>query len=486
MLERAEKPLPKLLPRPPASLYHNDTDKGLDLVISLPLQRFYSKAEEAKSSRIPISLNADDQSALVVPTINTKLAEKTTWESDPLRLCLIDGSATSSPIQLQAHDNQIGKDEQLLSQLYVAIVSPDTDYVTLASALPYASSAYIAPSPPPKPLLKTSLSLLPVESYAPLPPPPTAVEPWFYSLEEDQSVPTTASPTIASVFLFDEDTKGCTEETWEAIFHPLSTFRHKKGELEYCAWNSTNLSQAAARVAQRVIHARAHDTDILSSSDITVEATIPRVMSTPSPTHTPELMLNENKTNESQLTLPVAEERHYYDMLQKIRGGQRYSHDSSIDSQLYSDSQDDSLSIRSDGGSHDVNRVKSDALKQSLVARIASASSLSAFFLTNTQNEEKNQQQDPETLTLQKPHYWTEKRLFWIGFVCPLLWYYGSFHIGASSRTKDLRWQKRCRMAALYFSIVLSVVILVVSVKAAGAAGARQAQSDTIRAVIAN
>lgn len=98
---------------------------------------------------------------------------------------------------------------------------------------------------------------------------------------------------------------------------------------------------------------------------------------------------------------------------------------------------------------------------------------------------------DPETLMMERPRYWTEKTLFWTGFVCPLLWYYGSVHIRASSSARlldpsDLRWKKRCRLAALYFSVVLSVVILVTCVKAAGSAGVRQTQTDTIRAVIAD
>jgi hypothetical protein len=85
---------------------------------------------------------------------------------------------------------------------------------------------------------------------------------------------------------------------------------------------------------------------------------------------------------------------------------------------------------------------------------------------------------------VEKHRYWNEKRVFWFGFLCPLLWFYGSVSRYRNSVNK--RWQKRCRLAALYFSVVVSVVALVVVVKMAGHAASRQSQSDQIRAVIAD
>ncbi|CEI94120.1 hypothetical protein RMCBS344292_08341 [Rhizopus microsporus] len=76
--------------------------------------------------------------------------------------------------------------------------------------------------------------------------------------------------------------------------------------------------------------------------------------------------------------------------------------------------------------------------------------------------------------------YWTQERLFYAGFACPLLWIYGSF----KKNEIDSMWQKRCRYATLYFSIVLSIAIIVIVVRVNGTVGARQVQSDTIRAVI--
>lgn len=498
MSEQVEKPLPIL----PASLYRKDTDKDLNSVISLPLQRFSNRSNDTTCRQIPISLQENDKPA-VEPTVNRKLTEnnpkldtmattmdefsqKSMWESDPLRLCLVDSSIPSSPVQLKIYDSQVEKniiDSRLSSeQARVRTQLPDDDVATYVPNVPM---------PPPKLLLKTSLSILPTESYASLP--LTAAESWTGNREVDQSLSAAASPTMASVFLFDEGegNKKFTEETWDAIFHPLSTFKHTKSGLEYYAWNPANLPQAAARVAQRVNHLNAYDTEVPSFSNPTAEATIPRLMPTSSTTHSPELASNAEQNQENAITSVGQEEGYYYDMLQKIRGGQRYSHGSSIESQLYADGQDDRLSTKSDDGTHNEQRVKSDTAKQGLVARIASASSLTAIFLGNTNDEKKLHQEhrDPETLVSKKSHYWTEKRFFCIGFVCPLLWFYGSFQIRSSNRTKDpsdLRWQKRCRMAALYFSILVSLVVLVICVKAAGAAGIRQAQSDKIRAVIAN
>jgi hypothetical protein len=510
LVEKTEKPLPKLLPKTLPSLYSSN-EKGLDLTLGLPLHRFYNKFEETHSRRIPILLDDKGDETAISPKIienEAKLksvdkpTQKTTWGADPLRLCLVDGntiSASASPLNTSGGDQEDRETrsvfqssmpfnqqaelpytfkmksaqayEHLLAQLYVPVSSTISDYTTFVSALPYAPASNKAPmSPLPKLLLKTSLSLSPAESYAP--PLSTAVEPGFYSHEDDQITSTATSPTITSTFLSDEDNQGFTKETWEAIFHPLSTFRHKKGGLEYYTWNPANLPLTAVRVAQRVIPTRGQDTTA------SVEATIPQLMPTTPSFSTPELMLND------ETRLQPEEEGYYYDMLQKIRGRHRYSHGSSIETRL---DQSESLSDE---------HVQSDESKQGLIARIASASSLSAIFLGNTPiNEKKLQRQehhkDPETLLMvqQKPCYWTTKRLFWTGFVCPLLWYYGSFQIRASNGIKnpsDLRWQKRCRMAALYFSIILSVVILVVFIKAAGVAGVRQTQSDTIRAVIAN
>ncbi|KAI9265435.1 hypothetical protein EDC94DRAFT_604891 [Helicostylum pulchrum] len=266
---------------------------------------------------------------------------------------------------------------------------------------------------------------------------------------EDRSTFMTASPRISTsvsiAHLTENSNKEFTEETWGAIFHPQSTFKHTEGELEYHAWNSANLPVAAARVAQRVMLIQPE------CQGLPEQATLPVIMPSPPLKPSPVLTI----PSDTELCTPT----HYFDMLKKIRGEHTDSsmetHTSRL-SRKYSlpaiSTIEEKYSIEDGGGT--------PITGQAMMAEVVYDTS----------------------------RYWTEKKLFWAGFVCPLLWFYGSYCIRASSAkySIDVRWQRRCRIASLYFSAIAAVVVLVTAVKAAGSAGVRQAQSDTIRAVIAD
>ncbi|CEP16137.1 hypothetical protein [Parasitella parasitica] len=518
--------------------------------------------------------------------------QKAAWVEDPLRLCLVEAQASPTfstaqpkPLDQESIEFQsvmpFGQEEmlpytfkpksrflykQLLSQLYVVMghnqwisqTSPqqdeeeeenlDRDYLDLAFELPFSTAAFIPPTPPPKEITTTPSNsppiILPVEAYSDIYDRDyqEAALPWLYTREEetyyDQSIMTSSPLASTSVFYFEDDEQqqqhSIAEESWEAIFHPLSTFKHNKGELEYYAWNSVNLPAAAALVAQRVTNPTSHsikDTSMIATEAAmaVAEATIPQIMPTPPLKPSPILTIipaedeNALERDGSEITLvnsqcheavaSSVQEGYYYDMLQKIRG----SNGSSLDeSRSTLQSTDASIIDKEEiEHTHKDNHTHKSFRRQTLASALllggfsrnkpanstASAMSLSpttpstAVALAHNEyameDEKPVDTADPEILLMEKPHYWTEKRLFWAGFMCPLLWYYGSIHLKASSTSRlmnpsDLRWQKRCRLAALYFSIVLSVVILVTSVKAAGSAAVRQTQTDTIRAVIAD
>ncbi|GAN01217.1 hypothetical protein MAM1_0005c00649 [Mucor ambiguus] len=522
--------------------------------------------------------------------------QKATWTEDPLRLCFVDATTPPhSPYQQQQQGDEHAQlqslmpfsqqealpytfkpksawvYQQLLSKLYVVMghnqwvngVSPhiveeanamgeeeefNKEYLDLAFELPFATAALIPPTPPPKEITTTPACpppiILPVEAYSDIYEwhHQDAAQPWLYTREEEsyyaQSLLTSSPRVSTSVYYFEDDEQQqqqeAAEESWEAIFHPLSTFKHKKGELEYYAWNSVNLPVAAALVAQRVTHPTSHAMDDLSamhSNSTVIEAKIPHIMPTPPLKPSPVLTVlsmedeHELEKNSSELTLvnndaasssceKLVEEGHYYDMLQKIRGSNASSLDESRStlqstdvSVMYNDKEAQQHTTQDRQSSFKrhalaavlllgrLNRNKSMHTNTTNDATIHTPTTPALMLDHNAYAMEEDKPvgflADPETLTTERPRYWTEKRLFWTGFVCPLLWYYGSVHIRASSSTRlldpsDLRWQKRCRLAALYFSIVLSVVILVTCVKAAGSAGVRQTQTDTIRAVIAD
>ncbi|KAG2214291.1 hypothetical protein INT47_000847 [Mucor saturninus] len=256
------------------------------------------------------------------------------------------------------------------------------------------------------------------------------------------------------------DTETITDETWEAIFHPLSTFKHKKGELEYLAWNPSNLPAAAARVAYRVMHARAFapESDAIVSD---VEPTIPNIL--PSPPLKPSPVLSQELKNE----ITVEDQGYYFDMLKNIRADSQPSPTSSLPPRIAKRSLLDMIITKKQDVSQYMMEEETPVTTQAMM-------------------------KDPETCSDEKnmERFWTEKRLFWFGFLCPLLWFYGSYYIRAARRnSKDptnLVWQRKCRLASIYFSVIVSVVVLVAAVKAAGSAGVRQAQSGSIRAVIAN
>lgn len=256
------------------------------------------------------------------------------------------------------------------------------------------------------------------------------------------------------------DTETITDETWEAIFHPLSTFKHKQGELEYLAWNPSNLPAAAARVAYRVMHARAFapESDTVVSD---VEPTIPTLM--PSPPLKPSPVLSEEPKEQV-----IEDQGYYYDMLKNIRGEPPITTPTT-----------------------EIKMEPPRIAKRSLLDLIVTKKQDNQYMMEEETpvTTQAMMMKDPEMCSDEKNRYWTEKKLFWFGFLCPLLWFYGSYYIRAARKSKDptnLIWQRKCRLASIYFSVIVSVIVLVAVVKAAGSAGVRQAQSGTIRAVIAN
>ncbi|GAA5810974.1 hypothetical protein MFLAVUS_004403 [Mucor flavus] len=286
---------------------------------------------------------------------------------------------------------------------------------------------------------------------------PALTSTYSYNRSTFMTAPSRISTSVSIAHLTENSNKEFTEETWGAIFHPQSTFKHNEGELEYHAWSSVNLPVAAARVAQRVMQIQPE----CSSLPDQVEATLPVIL--PSPPLKPSPVL----TIPSEPEFCAATEPYYFDMLKQIRG----EHGCSVETTT--------------------TQTRLNA------SRLAKKYLLPAI---STQKEEQYSIEDGATpMTAQAAmiepevvydtsRYWTEKKLFWMGFVCPLLWFYGSYCIRASTANHsiDVLWQRRCRIASLYFSAIAAVVVLVTAVKAAGSAGARQAQSDAIRAVIAD
>ncbi|KAL9553504.1 hypothetical protein PS6_003884 [Mucor atramentarius] len=584
----ANQPVQKPLPTAPIKSNDKALNSLLGLPMQ---RFYNAMEEGHESRRISINMSGDDvmqsnKTAANQPKANAldmlmhHSIQKATWTEDPLRLCLVESTTPPHSPTQQLDEEHLEFQSMmpfsqqdtlpytfkpksallhqlLMSKLYVVMghnqwISPQVEdnkeqeefnhkYLELAFELPFATAALIPPTPPPKEISTTPACpppiLLPVEAYSDIyewDHHQDSAQPWLYTREEEsyyaQSLMTSSPRASTSVYYFEDDEQqqqGVAEESWEAIFHPLSTFKHNKGELEYYAWNSVNLPVAAALVAQRVTNPTSHAMDDMHATTHTVsEATIPHIMPTPPLKPSPVLTIvsaedeHELVKNSSELTLVndaaavsasgerLMEEGYYYDMLQKIRG----SNASSLD-ETRSTLQSTDVSVMDDKETHHqhMNKSNQTSFKRRVLAAALLLGRLSrnksttrATNTTNTtstaimdhhkyamQDDKPMEVADPEALMMEKPRYWTEKRLFWTGFVCPLLWYYGSVHIKASSSTRlldpsDLRWQKRCRLAALYFSIVLSVVILVTTVKAAGSAGIRQTQTDTIRAVIAD
>lgn len=301
------------------------------------------------------------------------------------------------------------------------------------------------------------------------PPPPPPVEydvqspaltsAYSYDRSTFVTAPSRISTSVSIAHLTENSNTEFTEETWGAIFHAQSTFKHNDGELEYHAWSSVNLPVAAARVAQRVMHIQPQCSGLPDGA----EATLPVVL--PSPPLKPSPVL----TIPSELELCAATEPHYFDMLKQIRGEQ---HGCSVET------------------TH--TRLNASRLaKKYLLPAISTQQKEEQYSIedgTTPMTAQAQAAMIEQEVVYDTSRYWTEKKLFWLGFVCPLLWFYGSYCVRASAanRSIDVMWQRRCRIASLYFSAIAAVVVLVTAVKAAGSAGVRQAQSDTIRAVIAD
>ncbi|OBZ91651.1 hypothetical protein A0J61_00291 [Choanephora cucurbitarum] len=293
---------------------------------------------------------------------------------------------------------------------------------------------------------------------------------------------------------------GFTSETWNAIFHPLSTFKHKKGELAYYPWNSTNLPAAAVQVAQRVNCPLAYGSVIPNIANTAVEnATLPQVMPTPHLGASPKLVKDREPvetesiiqqdsvpSNDSvQLNENKAEDGRYFSMLQEIRGGNRYSTASMESQSTFKPTK------KFEGATKwRVNPPKPDAAKinEFLKSLNLRAIGIPDKIEKSLYNKGEQQTIDPELLAIEEARVYTIKRVFWLGFICPFLWVFGSFYLRMSSQThidpNVLLWQKRCRFALVYVSLALAGIILFVSINATGAAAVRQTQTDTIRTVI--
>ncbi|KAI8069829.1 uncharacterized protein B0P05DRAFT_573455 [Gilbertella persicaria] len=429
----------------------------------------------------------------------------------------INASTPSSKSEQSEEEEEVEKSEELMKE-----------YLDVVFELPYATAGMMPPTPLLKEISYTPAfsppTMLPLEAYQVLTEdrPWHAEDPahlWLYTREsyEQEPLQLSSSPRVSTLeslsLLESSEHVPFTTQTWEAIFHPLSTFRHKKGELEYYAWNPANLPAAAAQVSQRVNRPLAHSSQSHFSVSEGSQATLPRLMPTPPLKPSPILTIasehasmdNEeiisilqiqydyNEDNADNADNDVVQEGYYYDMLQKIRGGHRYSNASSLESQITSNPVSIKLETRSTTQQQQIKeRNQLTKIRQTCSTILADYTKkfekLKVKHMEDT--HEKDENIDPEMLAQEQPRFWTVKRLFWAGFICPFVWFYGSVYIRMSikilSHPNDLLWQKRCRLAALYFTVALSVVILVVSVKAAGSAGIRQTQSDTIRAVIAN
>ncbi|KAI8375175.1 hypothetical protein BD560DRAFT_422728 [Blakeslea trispora] len=326
----------------------------------------------------------------------------------------------------------------------------------------------------------------------------------------DLSGPPFAPPPPKSedaVVLYKEanpDQSEFTSETWNAIFHPLSTFKHKKGELAYYPWSSANLPAAAAQVAQRVNCPLAYDSKIPNSAnDTTDNATLPQVLPTPylgtSPDPTEDQgqdgiqmqsMIKQDSQSSFKSAKPndsATEEGHYFNMLQEIRGGNRYSTSSTESQRTFKPTKAYEGAVQWRANPANPNAAKINSFLKSINLR-----AIGIPDVTDKVEMEKSKQQiaDPELLIEDEVRVYTIKRLFWLGFVCPFLWAFGSFYVKISAQTHTdpnvLLWQRRCRIALIYASLALAVLILVVSVNAAGAAAIRQTQTGSIRAVIAD
>ncbi|CAO3614430.1 unnamed protein product [Mucor hiemalis] len=554
----------RLKTSPPSSLPLEE--KAHDDILNL--QKFYNvnTNEHKRISLLMEDTNNDQQKN--VEYINLKQApgaelsaigammdrniKKTLWVDDPLRLNL-EATAAIEEVEETEQGNTEEAEEltderfpfhhleelpyhfkptskqlesNLLDALYVVMDFPiftpksffsdnidHSEYLMLALQLPFATAAFVPPTPPPKQVTNTPAMpppiILPPEMYEIHDDDPSEANyefnynnHWLYSRDEDQSTLMTFSPRMSttgnSLHYYDaeEGSKDFTDETWEAIFHPLSTFKHKKGKLEYYTWNLTNLPVSAARAAHRVTHPKAFgpDSDVLvpsSEEAVQAEATLPQLAPTPPLKPSPVLTIIDDDLKDSQLTLLIPEDDgRYYDMLQNIRGNQRYSNASSLASSLVSNT------TTLEDETHRSSRKPSRMHLITSVFNVNINPKLNKEDQYNTYGGDEEtpvttqaMMRDPEDGLKVENGYWTSKKLFWTGFMCPLLWYYGCFNFTAASKARhvnEILWQKRCRLASIYFSVVLSIVVMVVVVKSVGAAGARQAQSDTIRAVIAN
>jgi hypothetical protein len=407
-----------------------------------PLPKPLPPLENNKASLVALDYESSLQSTKVLSESKHLQLQENLWTVDPLRLCLENGNAKDTLLnQLQFPFQQEielplykfkPKASQLytilLSQLYISIEQEDLGYYNLVKELPFATASFFPPTPPAKDKTTTPSHsppiILPFESYASV----YAETDTWDSQDPAHIWLYGSSPRNSTATLINQE-----ESKWESIFQPQSTFKDN-------VYMNTNRSEpnTAGRDQQE-----------------DMKATLPQLMPTPPLKPSPVLTINE-VDNDSQMKMAQS------DSTQTFQASGSY-----VFPQCASQYFDSQAFARCDSQSTMLNSDHYDMLQQ-IRGQANTTFPVSPSF-----------KEDPEMKP--KRSYWTAKRMFCIGFIFPLLWFVGSFRT-----THSLKWKKRCRLAAFYFSLSLCVVVLIFALKSAGSAATRQSQTDNIRAIIAN
>ncbi|KAI8875961.1 hypothetical protein K501DRAFT_279863 [Backusella circina FSU 941] len=471
-----EIPSPNLLNRPKSLLIDPVKDTT---AIGITCKRYYEPTEKRDSTYIPLkisviqenentNLDIDNSKSLCD---NAESKDQThNWENDPLGLCLPLQENETSPKEtensLESKDNNIKEHEEFLVTEQVNEKSTDSiEMKDVISPIVRTMSRYMT---------ATSADFAQIDGISPIHSPRllyglNSAEPcnglmwkiqeplsrWLYEEKKNNEQDDLAS--IASTDPY--------SIAWDTIFHPMSTFQYVKGELEYCNWNPDDEPVTDDFIIQHAIQGRLYPVDGRPSfaQPVQTKATIPQLAPTPllkpSPVITivSELDIDQASIVTQDNIVNPDKQKYYFTMLQNIRAP-----------------------------SHNTATSFQTTTKKSKVPQAKKEENMlsSLFGAKNSNTDESEIEKGIDAVIAEKHRYWNERRLFWFGFLCPLLWFYGSVSKYRNSVNK--KWQKRCRLAALYFSVVVSIVALVVVVKMAGTAAIRQSQSDTIRAVIAN
>ncbi|KAI8384867.1 uncharacterized protein BYT42DRAFT_563902 [Radiomyces spectabilis] len=266
----------------------------------------------------------------------------------------------------------------------------------------------------------------------------------------------------------------------QSMFHPHSTFVHHthNDEVSYEAWSPPGWCTPAARLAKRF------------QGDIQPRPSLPF-----SPTGSSEGLTDPSPRKSGSV---AAEESFYYDILRKIRDP------NSTFNSWKSDKIDD-ISLASSASLTLAKTSNSSALLSLLrngPIRLGHAITARMQHDRSSRRSRKDNEIDVES----KPEGTTEnadvveratapvieRRLFWLGFLFPPLWFYCTFRRTSDSNTicanqhLRLQWQRRCRIAGIAFIMTIAVIALVIFAKLRGMAGSRRIPADQIPAVIFN